>query len=640
MGFALPVYASQIWGMVVDKLTGEPLPVASVVLEGTGKGTTTNLDGYFSLTGLQEGSYTLSISFLGYRTESRELLLKQDQSVSLRVELTPVSIVRKETEVRIKRDPSQEVRSSPLVSTVPIEGKILRSTPSLLGERDVLRAIQMLPGVKTSSELSSGLNIRGGSTDQTLILLDHNIVYNTAHMFGLFSTFNSDAVKRVDLMKGGFPAQYGGRSGSVLEVVTNEGNRKETHGLLSWGSLSARAVIEGPLPYQKGSYFLAARRTYLDPIISWARKAMETDLPDYYFYDTNSKLNIDLTSRSTLTFSSFIGDDVRRFEFGPSDERIVYTLKWGNRTFSTRYRHMINPHWFATGVLSFSQYRSTWGIKDEEVILDEGINRLRDYSLRGDIEHTAWRDHKPRLGFWITRYQFLLQEGNPTITWVNVDTGTYNYSLYLQDEWRISPFWAVQGGLRYYYHQAGKHQAWDPRVSIVYHYDPRIRVKMALGRYHQWLNLITIGDVFSNFDVWVPIDASIKPSYSDQMVVGYEWDREDGIQFTTEAYFTLMNRVVWYNPIVDRASQAQDAFVNGEGYAYGWEVMFNKRFGRTTGWLGYSLSYTRRRFPQSLINNGEWFYPSWDRRHDVVLVLNRTLSPSWDLSGSWRFISG
>lgn len=633
-------YGGQICGFVVDRSNGEPLPVASVVVEGTPLGTTTNLDGYYSITGVSPGQWAVTFSFLGYQSETHQVSLSEGQVVKVNVGLMPVTIPLKEAEVRFKRDPTQEVRTTPRVSVVPIEGKILRSTPSLLGERDVLRALQMVPGVKSSSELSSGLNIRGGSTDQTLILLDHNVVYNTAHMFGLFSTFNADAVKRVDLIKGGFPAQYGGRSGSVLEVITNEGNRKETHGLVAIGSLSARGTLEGPIPYTHGSYFLAARRTYLDPVLSLVRDMTDMDLPDYYFYDANGKLNFDITDRSTLSLATYLGDDIFTFEFGPPDERLVTETKWGNRTGSLRYRYMLDPRWYLTSVVSFSRYRSTWGFKSDEVVIDEGVNKLQDMTLRGDVEFNGWRSHKPRFGLWVTRYHFRLVEGNPTITWVDVDTSTYNYSLYAQDEWRISPFWGVQAGLRFYYHQAGGHKALDPRLSVVYHYDPRIRVKLAMGRYHQWLNLITMGDIFSNFDVWVPLDASMKPTYSDQLVVGYEWDREDGVQFTTETYFTQMNRVVWFNPVVDRATEAQDAFVNGEGYAYGWEIMLNKRSGRTTGWLGYSLSYTRRRFSGSLINNGDWFYPSWDRRHDIVTVLTYHLSPRWEFSSSWRFTSG
>lgn len=631
--------AATISGYVVDETGLEPLPVATVVVPGTDLGTATNLDGYFAIIGIEPGNYKILVSYLGFQSAEIEVTVFDDRTPPLTIELQPSSIRLQEVEVRINRSETGAERVSPRVSTVPVDAKLVRTMPSMAGEMDVLRALQTIPGVKSSSDISSALYVRGGSPDQTLIMLDHNVVYNPSHLFGIFSTFNADAVKHMELMKGGFPAEYGGRSGSVLEVIANEGNRRKSEGLVSLGIVSARASLEGPLPNNRGSYAGSFRRTYMDLALDAIRPVVDIDVPDYYFYDANSKMNLDLTDRTTLTVAGYWGNDRLDFDFGPEDSRIHMLMAWGNRTMSTRLRHALGNNMFLSVSGALSQYHSDWNIENEKIVIDKAKDRLDDLSLKSNLEIFS-DDHLIKTGFWISRYDIQFNEKSENITYVDVDEGTNNYAFYVQDRWRVTPVIEVLPGLRAYYHEAGKHTALDPRLSMVYHYSPQIRFKLAGGRYSQFINLISFGEGFSVFDIWIPIDETMKPTYSDQVVLGFEWDREDGIEFTTEAYYTDMNNITTFNSETDEGENAIDAFLVGEGYATGLEWMLRKNHGRVTGWIGYSLSWTERHFPNSSINSGEWYYPKWDRRHDFISVVNYKLSHSWDMSTSWRYNTG
>ena len=283
---AYAAQAANITGFIVDASSGEPLPVASAVIEDSDRGATTNLDGYFVINYIPPGVYRLIFSHLGYHNLIQDVRI-MEMMEPLQVELQPTRVQLKEVEVKVKREEIKDQRKTPTVSAVAMDSRLIRTMPSLGGEMDVMRAMQTIPGVKAASDISSALHVRGGSPDQTLILMDHNTVYNPTHMFGLFSTFNSDAVKYLELLKGGFPAKYGGRSGSVLEVIMNDGNRKNYHGLFSIGLISGRAALEGPLSIggKKGSFAGSFRRTYIDYVVDAMRESGGLDLPDYYFYD-------------------------------------------------------------------------------------------------------------------------------------------------------------------------------------------------------------------------------------------------------------------------------------------------------------------------------------------------------------------
>lgn len=630
-----------IRGFVTDATSGEPLLVASLMIENTMRGASTNLDGYFVINYVELGSYTLIASYLGYETRSIDIVVTHELMEPMNIELNPTAVKLETAEVVLDREEQKETRKRPRVSTVPVSAQVIRTMPSLGGEMDVMRALQTIPGIKASSDISSALHIRGGSPDQTLILMDHNTVYNPNHMFGLFSTFNTDAVKHLELIKGGFPAQYGGRSGSVLDIVMNDGNRKKYEGLTSLGIVSARASIEGPLSFAKGSFAASYRRTYLDWIIDVARRSSDMDLPDYYFYDSNAKVNLDLTDKTTLTLAGYWGNDDLGWNFGPDDSRLDLGMYWGNRTFSSRLRHALGRYSYITFGGAISRYRSQFLITNEGVLIDKFRERISDYSLKSDYEYYGFKNHQVRTGTWFSLYDIHFYEQNEDITYVDIDTSTFNIAVYAQDTWRVNAFVEMQPGVRVYYHEDGNHTAIDPRLSMVYYLNTSMRFKAAVGRYTQWVNVMSGGADFNVFDLWFPVDGSIEPSYTNQVILGYEWDRPDGYEFTTEAYYTDMHNIASFRPMVDSGEKTADAFAIGDGYAYGFEWMVRKKAGRLNGWIGYSLSWVKRHFPpESNINEGKWFFPKWDRRHDFVAVANYKLSRRWDISASWRHNTG
>ncbi len=626
---------------VVDATSGEPLPAANIVLVGTKRGASTNLDGYFVLGNLEPGIYTLEASYLGYHTARKRVVVTDVLMDPITIELVPSAVQLEEVVVAVEEEDDLETRQSPKVSIIPLDAGTLRKMPSLGGEMDVLRTLQQLPGVKASSDISSALYVRGGSPDQTLILMDHNVVYNPTHLFGLFSTFNADAVKRIDLMKGGFPAEYGGRSGSVLEVITNEGNRRETEGLVSLGVISARGALEGPLPHKIGSYAVSARRTYMEPILEAIRDIADIDLPDYYFYDANGKFNLDLSPKTTLTVAGYAGSDRMTFDTGPEDSPINLEMTWGNRTLSSRLRQVLSRTAYFSVSAAVSRYRSDWSITNDGADLESAVDQLYDYSLKSDLEFLGSENHQVKTGIWLSYYDLLLRITHSDQDFVDVDDDTYNFSVYVQDRWRIHSRWELQPGLRGYYHEKGDWIRFDPRLAVVFYYRPDMRFKIAGGRYTQWIDMITFGEGMSNFDIWTPIDETMKPTYCDQIVLGYEWEPRSDLEFTAETYYTDMNDVATFNMLTDEKSvDGSHAFLFGEGYAYGLELMLRRKTGRLSGWVGYTLSWTKRRFPDTYLNDGDWFYPKWDRRHDFIATAMYELSPRWDLSASWRYNTG
>ncbi|NQS97640.1 MAG: TonB-dependent receptor [candidate division Zixibacteria bacterium] len=631
-----------IRGFATDATSGEPLPVANVVIQGAYRGASTNLDGYFVIDNLTPGLYNLEITYLGYKPLTYQVVVTNELMEPIYIELQPEGFILEEVVIEIEVENEEEIRLSPQVSTIPISVTTIRQMPSLGAEKDVLRAIQIIPGVKASSDISSGIYVRGGSTDQTLILMDHNVVYNPTHLFGLFSTFNADAVKHIDLLKGGFPAQYGGRSGSVLEVITNEGNRKTTEGMVSIGIISARASLEGPLHSNKGSFAISGRRTYIDPVLAAIRKADESlDLPDYYFYDGNGKLNLDLTNKSTLTIAGYWGSDNLDIEFGPDQNRSLAYLTWGNRTFTTRYRQVLSRNMFFSVNAAVSRYRSKFGFENSGVQIAKMYDRLYDYSLKSDIEYYKSEKHRFKTGVSVNRYDFTLDIIYGGVTQVDVDETTYNYSFYAEDNWRITPLFEIRPGFRCYYHNMGEYFRADPRLAFLYNYGPRTRFKIAVGRYTQFINLIRYGEGASSFDTWVPVDETVAPSHSDQIVLGFEHEPRKNLEFTLETYYTDMNNIAEFNQMqTEESDEAKDAFIIGKGFAYGVELMLRQKTGRLTGWLGYCLSWTKRRFEDTYLNNGGWFYPIWDRRHDFVATANYALSKRWEISASWRYNTG
>ena len=629
-----------IRGFVIDATSAEPLPAANVVIKDTQRGASTNLDGYFVIDHLTLGEYTLHISHLGYHTTAVTITVTSKLMDPVRFELIPTTIELEDAEITVEK---QDMRRSPTVSSVPIDASTFRRMPLLAVESDVMRAVQAIPGVKTSSELSSSIYVRGGSPDQTLILLDHNVIYNPNHLFGIFSTFNADVTKQVILMKGGFPAEYGGRSGSVLEIITNEGNRREFEATASVGLVSARLAVEGPLPMNRGSFALSGRRSYVDPLVEFLlAEGIDLDVPDYYFYDTNGKLNIDLSNKSTLNLSGYWGEDDLYVDYGPEYNRTETNLSWGNSLFTGRFRQVLGRNLFLSANAAVSQYRSESSEENGGLMIAETDDKLLDYLLKIDLELLGSDTHDFKSGVALNQYDFALNVQDIGVVQADIDAVSNLYSAYLQDSWRISALFEIKPGIRAYYYDRGEYTEFDPRLACVYHYDVDMRFKIGGGRYTQFINLLNFGEGMSNYDIWVPVDETLDPSRADQIVLGFEWEPKPDLEFTAETYYTNMNNLVEYNRLsIEETETARDAFLpGGEGYAYGFECMLRRNEGKLTGWIGYSLSWIKRRFDDTYLNNGNWYFPIWDRRHDIIAVASYVLNERWEFSGSWRFHTG
>ncbi len=628
-------------GYIKDADTGETLIAANIALLETNRGTTTNTLGYYTLTNLRPGSYTLAVSYIGYRPFSMELSLETGETRRLDIELEPEILSGEEIVVESTRE--QEALKN--IGRAQITTQIIKELPAIF-EADVFRSIQFLPGVKAASDFSSGLYIRGGSPDQTLILLDRTTVYNPSHFFGFFSTFNPDAIKDVRLYKGGYPPEYGGRLGSVLSIYNKDGNRNETQATATLGMLASRAAIEGPIP--NGSYMFAMRRSTLEPLLG-ALRSNNGNIPSlFYFLDTNGKLNLDIGANDKFSLAFYSGKDRVDFPFGEDAE---FKLHYGNQTISGNWTHIFNETTFSNFVVTGSRYFNfpTFEVAGTPFKRD---NNIYDLSVKADVEYLPNEKHTASTGIWAGVFTFRIQDQFDSQNTFGQRIHAQYASWYIQDEWRPNDQWKLLGGLRINTFSDGSYLRLEPRLSAEYLRWNRLRLQAAYGRYNQFFTLIT-NEAFSGFDLWLTSDKGIKPAYGDQFILGLKTIPFQGYGIDIEGYYRTMNDLFELDPFLpDAAGLAYaDLFRFGEGSAYGLEILFEKRQGRLTGYLGYTWGYTWRKFPgfntdpSTRLAPGEtapgrFYPPKYDRRHDVNLILNYTLSSKWKLTGAWVYATG
>ncbi len=428
-----------ISGFVRDAKTGETLLLANVVLRDTQIGTATNTAGYYTLPNVRPGSYTLVCSYLGYQRKSIDVELKSGEALRLDVEMDPANLRGQEVIVSGEREEEEEVRR---IGVAQLKTSVVKEVPAFL-EADVFRSLQLLPGVKAASDYSSGLYIRGGSPDQTLILLDRTTVYNPTHFFGLFSTFNPDAIKDVRLYKGGFPAEYGGRLGSVIDIYNKDGNRHETHGGATVGLLASRFNLEGP--YGKGSWMIAVRRTTLEPLLAALRSANVDGIPNsFYFVDLNGKVNYDASNNDHISVAFYMGQDALNLEF--LDDATV-DIGYGNRTVSTNWTHIFSEQLFSNFTFTGSRYFS----EPEFTIAStpfQRTNNVYDFSAKGDFEYITGDKGGLKGGFWAGLFTFKIRDEFDNIETLNERIHTQYASVYLQETYRPTAQWMLQGGVQ------------------------------------------------------------------------------------------------------------------------------------------------------------------------------------------------
>lgn len=629
-GATLAQDSASLSGYVRDATSGETLLLANVRVEGTLIGAATNNSGYYTVTNIPQGALTVAVSYIGYRTERVELELAPGEQRRLDIELLPEEQDIEEITVTGEREELYEARK---VGVQQLQTQLIKSLPALL-QPDVFRSLQLLPGVKAASDYSSGLYIRGGGPDQTLILLDRTTIYNPSHFFGVFSTFNPDAIKDVRLYKGGFPAEYGGRLGSVVDIYNRDGNRREFDAGLSIGLLSSRAMVEGP--WNRGSYMLAMRRSTVEPLLYFLRQSGTEGIPDaFYFVDVNGKFNFDLSNRDLISLAFYAGQDVLDIEI--VDDAFA-SIRYGNRTLSVNWTHLFSQELFSNFTFTGSRYFNTPRIELAATPI-ENENTVDDISVKGDFEYIPGGNISAKAGFWsgflTLRFRTDFNE-ETAIDWLTRSVYT---SAYAQTSWRPTPRMTVEGGVRGNYFEEGGFFRASPRLSFEYEPTPALRLQAAYGRYYQFLTLIT-SELVPGFDTWLATGEGVRPSHGNQAVIGMKHISPFGFNLDVEAYYRTMENLFEWDPFIQDVGGLaySELFRVGDGRAYGLETTLQRSQGRLNGFVAGTLSRTERRFP--IVNDFRFYPPKYDRTLDVKTVLNVEISRAFRASAVWIYATG
>ncbi|CCH56119.1 TonB-dependent receptor plug [Fibrisoma limi BUZ 3] len=653
-----------ISGYVREAASQEALIGVNVYLPGTSTGTTTNTYGFYSLTLPASDSLTLAFSFVGYGTVTRTIAFRRN--TQLNATLTPG---RELSEVQIRGARTDEkVSESPQMSQIDLPVAQIKKIPTLLGEKDVLKVLQLMPGVQKGSEGQTGIYVRGGGPDQNLIILDDAIVYNANHLFGFFSVFNGDALKSVELTKGGFPARYGGRLSSVIELNMKDGNREKLHGEGGIGLIASRLTLEGPLTKNKkggsrsASFLVSGRRTYLDVVAAPLIRAQSDGQTQagYYFYDLNAKANYDLGNKDKLYLSGYFGRD--RFYVRDKEGGTNVGVSWGNATGTFRWNHLFTQKLFSNLSLIYSDYK--FQIASDETS-DGGQDNfllrynsgIRDVSLKYDVDFYPSPEHSVRIGLQSIYHRFTPS----AVVLKNTDINQFKLEaekidviesgIYVEDTWRPSNRWRINGGMRLSYFQQKQvgYLRPEPRLSAAYIIKPDLSVKGSYAIMNQYVHLLSNTGIGLPTDLWVPTTDRIKPQQSQQVALGIAKDfTNKGLTLTVEGYYKTMRNIINYKEgasflLIDDPNSAdnvrwEDNVTAGKGWSYGAEFLLQKKVGRFSGWAGYTLSWTQWQFAE--LNGGRPFYPRYDRRHDISLVGIYELSPRITLSATWVYGTG
>ena len=662
-------------GYITDAATGETLIGATVWSESVGQGVASNLYGFYTLT-LPAGTYDVRVNYIGYAPQRFEVDLTSDD-VKFNVELAAglelgEAVVTGEQQNRIE----EQVQMSRM--EIPIDQ--IKALPAIGGEVDLLKTLQLLPGVQSGGEGTSGLYVRGGSPDQNLMLLDGVPLYNVSHLFGFFSVFNADAVKSMSITKGGFPARYGGRLSSILEINMKDGNMREFHADGNISVIASKLTLEGPIVKDKASFMVSARRTYLDillrPIIAAATSndpSVSTN-PAYYFYDLNAKLNWRVGPRDRVYFSAFSGKDdfgvesTETYDFDGVTERstIDLGLDWRNQIQALRWNREIGPRMFWNATATHSVYNFNTGVDFADELTENGETTtsrfaslyqsgIEDYAAKLDIDFAPNARHFVRGGYNVTRHLFSpgalaleldFGQENPLDTLIgqgNVNS-TEQY-IYLEDEFEVSPRLKVNAGL----HLSGlsvqdtSYASLQRRFALNWKLAPGWAFKASFAEMAQFVNLLTNEGLSLPTDLWLPSTARIRPQESWQVAAGLATSVMDGqIELSLEGYYKEMDGLLSYKEgasfLSDLSGNWEDQVTQGIGNSYGLEALVQKKVGKTSGWIGYTLSWSNRQFED--LNSGEWFPFTYDRRHDVSVVLTQEFNPKWSASATWVYGTG
>lgn len=651
-------------GYVKEAGSKELLLGVTIYTSDKSAGTVSNNFGYYALQ-LPAGTHSIVYNFVGYITVTKQVTIAADKVLNVSLgsadsEIGEVVVKASKTQKKV----SQDVQ----MSTIEIPIKTIKDIPALLGEKDVLKVLQLMPGVQSGSEGQSGMYVRGGGPDQNLIILDGATVYNAQHLFGFFSLFNGDALRSVELVKGGFPARYGGRLSSVIDMNMKDGNKEKYTGELGIGIISSRGTLEGPFAKGKGSFIVSGRRTYIDALTQPIILALNNgNGGGYYFYDFNAKANYEINDKNRVYLSGYFGRDKFYVNIKESFDDQSYESKvrfgWGNATGTARWNHIVNPKMFSNTSLIYSFYELA--IQADERENDKDLfslrygSGIRDFSLKQDFDWYANNDHKVKFGAVATHHTFTPdalvlkdevfgQNFDRKTEYKSVETG-----LYIEDEWKITKRLKSLYGMRLstFTSEDKTYVKPEPRLALAYNLTSDLALKASYATMNQYVHLLSTSGVGLPTDLWVPATNKVKPQNSQQVAAGIakDFDKQN-FSFTAEGYYKTMNNIIGYKEgasflaiQADGADEAEaisweDNVTSGKGVSYGAEFLAQRKQGKLTGWVGYTLSWTTQQFDE--LNNGKKFFARYDRRHDISVVGQYKIKDNMTLSATWVYGTG
>jgi hypothetical protein len=662
-------------GIVKDAVNGETLVGAYIILKdtlakGVPNGAVTNTAGFYSIT-VDKGSYLFSVNYLGYKPISELITITSNMKRNL--ELEPAAILA--DEVVVKGEAADKNVTGIDVGKMEMKIETIKTIPAFMGEADVIRSIQLLPGIQSGSEGNSGFYVRGGNSDQNLVLLDETPIFNPGHLFGFFFIFNADALKGVEVIKSGMPANYGGRLASIVDVYQKEGNIKKYELDGGIGVIFSRFTVQGPIKKDKASFIFSGRRTYIDWLIQpFLKKTSPFKGAKFYFYDLNGKFNFIVNDKHRLYIGGYYGDDV--YGFKSSNGNINSVFAWGNGAASVRWNYIISPQLFLNTSGSFSDYKFKTEMKQGVYNFAIGSG-IRDYALKTELTFLPNPKHNTKFGVHYIFHTFFPSN-------FEIEAGEDNYltfpkskpfyanelAIYATDEWDIARWVKISYGIRYSHfshmgsftrfvldeqmrvldsinYKSGKmisqYNYPEPRFAARFLIDTNTSIKASYTLNYQYLHQISLATISLPTDVWVPSTEFVKPQTGHQVSLGvFRNFYQNMFEAYIDAYYKQMNNLTEYKDGMDLSSfqvNSDQRLTQGKGYSTGVEFFVQKNSGKFTGFVGYTLSFTRRNFPE--LNNGEWFWAKYDRRHDVSVSLSYEIIRSkLTVSAVWVFASG
>lgn len=655
-------------GYVKDKSTGEEIIGAGIYITEIKSGVSTNTYGFFSIT-LPEGEYNISLQYAGYHKFTKKIILKEDKRLNL--EITPLDIQLEEFTV-IDKNNNDNTQSTDM-GKIEMDMEQVKVLPAFMGEVDILKTIQLMPGVQSAGEGNTGFYVRGGGPDQNLILLDEATVYNASHLFGFFSVFNADAIKNVNMIKGGMPANYGGRLASVLDITMKDGNNKEWHGEGGIGLIASRLTIEGPLKKDTSSLIISARRTYIDVLT-------KPFIPDtaafsgsgYYFYDINTKFNYKFSDKDRLYLSGYFGRDV--FNYNNNNNGFNVRIPWGNATGSLRWNHLFSDKLFVNTTAIFSDYNFAFEATQSQFNF-KLVSGIRDWNFKTDFSYFPSPRHNVKFGLNYVFHKFTPSSVSAKADDVEFDLGdvqnmfAHETAAYILDEFdvtenvkinlgfRLSSFAFVGDFTRYIKGNIVSQDStieyskgdliknyWgpEPRFSLRYSINDSSSIKVGAVHNYQYIHLASLSSTSMPTDVWFPSTDIVKPQINTQASVGYFRNfKKNKYEASVELYYKDMNNLIEYRegalPEDNVKDNVDNQLVFGKGYSYGAEFFFKKRLGDLTGWVGYTWSKTMRKFDDI---QEDWFPAKYDRRHDLSVVGSYKLNDRWTFGAAFVYATG